>query len=165
MPDQRSNPDFPTSIGLLLLRVGACGFMVLHGWGKVQMLIDGRSAEFVDPIGLGATTGLALTAFAEFLCAMLVGAGFITRIAAIPPALSMAVSAFVSQADRPLTSGEAVRQLVNGVSTAETYSSKEPALLFLAAFLALFFTGPGRFSVDFALRVRRAEKALQDARS
>ena len=145
--DPRETP-VPTSIGLLILRLGAGGFMITHGWGKVQTVLEGTAekvAQFGDPMGLGLPpmVNLSLAALAEFFCAILVAVGFATRLAAIPPAITMAVAAFLVHAADPWTMGEG--------------PSKEPALLFLSAFLALFFTGPGQFSVDASLKRRRAK--------
>ena len=145
--DPRETP-VPTSIGLLILRLGAGGFMITHGWGKVQDVLHGSAekiAQFGDPVGLGLPpmVNLSLAALAEFFCAILVAVGFATRLAAIPPAITMAVAAFLVHAADPWTMGEG--------------ASKEPALLFLSAFLALFFTGPGQFSVDASLKRRRAK--------
>ena len=145
--DPRETP-VPTSIGLLLLRLGAGGFMITHGWGKVQMVLEGTAekiAQFGDPtrLGLPPMVNLSLAALAEFFCAILVAVGFATRLAAIPPAITMAVAAFLVHAADPWTMGEG--------------ASKEPALLFLSAFLALFFTGPGQFSIDASLKRRRAK--------
>jgi len=142
----------PTSIGLLLLRLGAGGFMITHGWGKVQTLLqvvkghyEGKEVPFPDPIGLGPAFSLALAALAEFFCALLVTVGFATRLASIPPAITMIVAALIVHGADPWTSGP------------DSPASKEPALLFLSAFLALFFTGPGQFSLDASLKRRRAK--------
>ena len=42
------------SIGLLILRIGIGGYLITHGWGKLQMLLAGGADKFGDPIGLGA---------------------------------------------------------------------------------------------------------------
>lgn len=147
--------DVPTSIGLFLLRLGAGGFMTGHGWEKVQMLLDGRAADFGDPLGLGPTTSLVLAAVAEFLCALLVTVGFATRLATIPTAIMMGVAAFVVYGSHPWTMSEGASKFLAGA--AQDWNSKEPALLFLAAFVALFFTGPGQISLDAHLRRRRAQ--------
>src|SRR5262245_40280989 len=115
------------SFGLLILRVGFGAFMASHGWGKLQMLLAGESENFADPIGVGKWLSLVLAVFAEFVCALLVVVGLGTRLAAIPPAITMAVAAFVVHANDPLTMGPG--------------PSKEPALLFLIPFATLFFTG------------------------
>ena len=57
---------------LLMLRVGVGAFMLTHGMGKFENLFSGEEIKFGDPIGLGTTTSLALTVFAEFFCAMAV---------------------------------------------------------------------------------------------
>lgn len=129
------------SIGLLILRLGVGGFMLTHGWGKLQMMLAGDFDQFGDPIGLGSGPSLVLVFFAEFVCALLVIIGLATRIAAVPIVFAMAVAAFVVHGSDPWTMGPG--------------ASKEPALLFLSAFLALFFTGAGRISVDALIWSRR----------
>jgi putative oxidoreductase len=122
------------SIGLLALRLGFGGYMMTHGWGKLQMVINGQFDQFGDPIGLGNTLSLILAMLAEFFCALLVAIGLGTRVAAVPVVMTMATAAFVVHGNDPWTmSGGA---------------SKEPALLFFTAFLTLVFTGAGRFSFD-----------------
>ena len=135
--------DLGASLGLLILRLGACGFLAAHGWGKVQMVLAGELDKFADPIGIGVGPSLVLAAGAEFVCSLLVMAGFATRLAALPPAFTMAVAAFVFHAADPWT--------MSGPGP-----SKEPALLFLTAFVALACLGPGEFSVDAILAKRRA---------
>jgi putative oxidoreductase len=147
--------DLANSLGLLALRAGAGGFMLTHGWGKVQMLLEG--AEFGDPIGLGSTASLVLVTTAEFVCSLLVVLGAATRLASIPPVIAMGVAAFKVHGADPWTMTEAGRLFMAGES--KSWASKEPALLFLTAFLALFFCGAGRFSVDGLWRARRAAGA------
>jgi len=64
---------------LLLLRLSGGGFMLSHGYGKFMNVLQGNF-EFGDPIGLGPAVSLILTAFAEFICAILVIVGFQGRI-------------------------------------------------------------------------------------
>ena len=153
--------DLLTSIGLLILRVGVAGYMVTHGWGKVQMLRAG--APFGDPIGLGPQTSLVLATFAEFVCALLVLFGLGTRLAAVPVAFTMAVAAFVAHGNDPWTAGEGYKLFAAGQTKMPL--SKEPALVFMVAFLALVFTGAGRFSLDGLLwpRLRRRKAASPEA--
>lgn len=124
------------SLGLLILRLGTGGLMVFgHGWGKLSNFSEG-AANFGDPIGLGPTVSFALVVFAEFFCGIALAFGLLTRLALVPLVVAMAVAAFVHHAQDPLfvaTSG---------------MPAKEFALLYLIPFLALFFTGPGRYSVD-----------------
>ena len=132
------------SVGLLILRLGVGGYLLTHGWGKLQMVIAG--AEFGDPLGLGSRLSLILVTGAEFGCALLVMAGFLTRLAAVPVVCAMAVAVSTAHATDPWTMGEAAKIFVAGES--QFPASKEPALLYLIPFLALVFTGAGRYSID-----------------
>jgi putative oxidoreductase len=145
--------DLANSIGLLVLRLGLGGYLVTHGWGKLQMLLAGNFAQFGDPIGLGATPSLVLVMFAEFVCALLVVIGLATRFAAVPVVIAMGVAAFVAHGSDPWTMEQGARLFMEG--KAQFWGSKQPALMFLFAFLALIFTGAGRLSVDGLLRSRQ----------
>jgi len=154
------NTDMMNSIGLLVLRLGIGGFMASHGWGKVEMVFNGQFEMMGDPIGLGPTLSLIAVAGAEFVCAVLVMIGLGTRFAAGPVVFAMAVAAFAIHGADPLTMGEGARLFFAG--EAKSWASKEPALLFLFAFLALIFTGAGKLSIDGliwpAWRKRRAKR-------
>jgi len=141
--EQRGHTLF-SSIGLLILRIGIGGFMMTHGWGKVQMWRAGEFEKFVDPLEVGLQNSLMLAAIAEFVCPILVILGLATRLAAIGPVVAMGVAAFMIHAADPWT--------MSGAG-----ASKEPALLFLTGFLTLFFTGAGRFSVDHMIVSRRRQ--------
>jgi len=114
-------------VGLLLLRIGASVTMMTHGYGKLQMLINGD--EFGDPLGLGATPSLFLATIGEFVCPILVIFGFKTRWAAIPTAATMAVAFFIVHASDP-------------------FQRKELPLLYLIIFVSIILLGPGKYSAD-----------------
>jgi len=138
--------DLTQSIGLLILRLGIGGYLLTHGWGKLQMLLAGDFAKFGDPIGLGSGLSLVLVTVAEFFCALAAIFGFATRLSAAVIVFSMSVAAFVAHGANPWTMEQGYRQFMTGAS--KTWASKEPALLYLIPFLALVFTGPGRISID-----------------
>jgi len=114
--------------GLLVLRVGISGLMLTHGIPKLMNLVQGNM-DFGDPIGLGSTLSLILTVIGEAICPLLIIIGYKTRFAAIPSIITMGVAAFVVHAADPI-------------------GTKEKALLFLIAFIAIALTGAGKFSVD-----------------
>ena len=152
----RPMSDAFTSIGLLILRLGMGGYMLTHGIGKLQMLLEGKFDQFSDPIGWGSTMSLIMIVVAEFGCAILVMVGFATRLAAVTLVIAMGVAAFKVHGGDPWTMGAAAKLFSAG--EAESWASKEPALLFLFPFLALVFTGAGKASVDALIgaRLRRA---------
>lgn len=144
--------DSAASAGLLILRLGVAGYMVTHGWAKVTMLMERQFEMFGDPIGIGPVASLVLVVIAEFLCAILVVAGLATRLAAIPIVITMAVAAFVAHGADPWTMTEAAMRYFSGAS--QSWASKQPALTFLFVFLAIVFTGAGRFSLDALIASR-----------
>jgi putative oxidoreductase len=133
----------PLAIALLLLRVGAGAMLFLsHGWPKVDSFAE-LSATFPDPLGIGSPLSLSLAVFAEVACALLVVLGVRTRLAALPPLVTMLVAAFVVHAGDP-------------------WEKKELALLYALPFLTLLFAGGGRYSLDTLLesRPRRTRVAV-----
>lgn len=145
-----------SSIGLLILRLGIGGYLLTHGWGKLQMMLAGDFAKFGDPIGLGSSLSLVLVTTAEFFCALAVVFGLGTRLAAAVIVFSMAVAAFVAHGADPWTMEQGYRLFMSGAS--KSWESKEPALLYLIPFLALVFTGAGRLSIDGWIRTRWRER-------
>lgn len=152
-PDRQS---VATSLGLLILRLGFGAYLMSHGWGKLESVLAGRFGDFGNPIGIGTAASLILTTFAEFFCALLVILGLGTRFVAIPVVITMGVAAFVAHGGDPWTMGEAASRFFSGAS--KSWASKEPALLFLIAYLALIFTGAGRFSLDHIIASRRGRR-------
>ena len=148
--------EMSASIGLLILRLGIGGYLITHGWGKLQMLLAGGAETFGDPIGLGSTLSLLLVTTSEFLCALLIVLGLATRLAAVPVVITMAVAAFVIHAGDPWTMEAAANAFFSGAS--KTWFSKEPALLYLIPFLSLVFTGGGKISLDGLIAVRRNQR-------
>lgn len=119
-------------LGLLILRLAAGSAMLTHGWPKLQKALAG-STEFADPIGVGPELTLYLAILAEVVCAILVIAGLATRLAVLPLLATMLTAFFV-------------------VHSADPFGAKEPAFIFIGIFACLFFTGPGRYSADHAIK-------------
>ena len=117
------------SIGLLLLRLGPCSFLIYgHGWGKLANY-TARSETFSDPLGVGSPMSLGLAVFAEVFCSIAVMLGLLTRLAAIPLIITMGVAGFIRHAPDP-------------------FAKKELALLYLIVFVTIALTGAGRYSLD-----------------
>ena len=113
--------------GLLLIRVGFSIGMMTHGYGKFLKVIQGNF-EFGDPIGIGPTFSLILAAIGEFIAPILIILGWKTRLATIFPTLTMLVAFAI-------------------VHDGDPFSRKEKAFVYLIAFLTLYFTGPGKYSL------------------
>lgn len=117
-----------SDFGLLILRVVSGATLLSHGYPKFQKVMAGN-LQFGDPLGLGQGTSLYLSAFAEFICAILIIFGLLTRLASIPLIINMAVACLI-------------------VHSADDFATKEMSLLYLGIFITIFFTGPGKYSID-----------------
>ena len=118
-------------VALLLLRVWyGLPLLIIHGWPKL-MTFSEKAGQFPDPLGVGPRNSLILALIGEVLCSALLVVGLFTRVAALGAAIAMGV-AFWGVHHLSLT-GEH-----NG----------ELAYVYLGVFLALFFAGAGRFSLD-----------------
>lgn len=116
------------NLGVLILRLTLGCLMLTHGYPKFEKLLSGDTS-FANPIFLGEATSLMLTVFAEFVCSLLLIFGFLTRPALVFLAVTMAVAVFIVHADDGMT-------------------KQELPFLYLAGYICLLFTGPGKFSVD-----------------
>lgn len=116
-------------LSLLILRIAGGALMLTHGIGKIAPLFGSDPIQFPDPIGLGATTSLALTVFAEVVCAALLILGLATRFAAIPLLITMLVAVFV-------------------VHIADPFANQELPLLYASIYLVILIAGAGKFSID-----------------
>jgi putative oxidoreductase len=135
-----SNGDTLTgSIGLLALRLGMAALLFgAHGLDKVTHLAA-RAKGFPDPLHLGSHASFGLVVSAEAVCTLFVALGLFTRAAVIPIIGFLGVAFFVQHAQDP-------------------FPQKELAMVYLVPFVALFFTGPGRFALDAWIGLRRKKE-------
>lgn len=114
--------------GMLVLRLGMGGLMMKHGYDKLVHFSQYKP-QFMNFLGLGQGTSLALVIFAEFFCALFILLGLFTRLATIPVIIVMCMALFKAHNSDFLGEGEM-------------------ATLFLCGYLTLLFVGPGKISVD-----------------
>lgn len=127
-------PDLPMAYSTMLLAVRIVfGTLFLsHGVAKWTAFNE-ATVNFPDPLGMGATLSFWLAIFAEVACSFAFVLGALFRLCLIPMIFTMCVALFVIHAGDPL-------------------AVKELALMYLTVFVLLFFSGPGRFSIDEILR-------------
>lgn len=114
--------------GLFVLRVAIGVFMLVHGIQKLMGFSE-MADKFPDPIGIGSQLSLVMAIGAEVGCSVLLILGLGTRLAVIPLAFTMIVALFV-------------------VHAADPWKVKELAAMYLAVYVVIFITGPGRCSLD-----------------
>ena len=120
-----------TSFGLLILRIGFGGLLMLHGYDKILHYAEMKT-KFFPFMGMSAPVALGMLIFAEFICSIFVVIGLFTRFACIPVIFAMSVALFKAHGGDVTGQGQA-------------------ATLFLLALLSLLFTGAGKYSLDAAL--------------
>jgi putative oxidoreductase len=132
-----SNNKFSkTGVALLIARFGIATLMLTHGIPKLIMLLSGAPVQFPAVMGMSAELSLGLAVFAEVLCSTLILAGFATRLATIPLIITMLVAVLF-------------------IHAADPFNIKESSLQYLLVYVVLFFTGSGKYSVDYILKRKR----------
>jgi putative oxidoreductase len=116
----------------------------MHGLDKMQNFSE-LSRTFPSVMGFGSYMTLMLAIFCEFACSLFLITGLITRIILIPMILSMAV-AFFDIHDAMMPQGEL-------------------SLIYLLVFLGLFFCGPGKYSIDYAIDMRLKKETEQKSKT
>ena len=115
---------------ILFMRLFFGVLFFVHGLDKL-VNFNLLSETYPSVFGFGSYMTLMVTIFCEFCCSMFLMAGCITRIVLLPMIVSMAV-AFFDVHDAMMPEGEL-------------------SLIYLIVFTALYFTGPGRYSVDYLI--------------
>jgi putative oxidoreductase len=119
------------NVSLLIMRIGIALLMFTHGIPKIAKLSE-DPVQFINLFGLGATFNLWLAIFGEVVCSLFVMFGLGTRLAVIPPAITMLVAVF-------------------HVHIADPFVKQEMGLHYLLTYAVLFIMGSGRYSLDHLL--------------
>lgn len=127
-----SSQPWSVDTGILIVRVAAAVLMLQYGWEKLSNY-TAWSKDFPDPLHVTHPVSLALVVFAEFFCSLFIGLGLLTRFALVPLIVNMIIIIVIVHAKDP-------------------FSVKEHAVSFLVSYLALLFTGPGKFSLDWLIK-------------
>ena len=105
----------------------------VHGLDKL-MNFSVLSETYPSFFGLGSYMTLMLAVFSEFCCSLFLIAGLLERIMVLPMIVAMGV-AFFDVHDAMMSEGEL-------------------SLIYLVMFIILFFTGPGRYSLDYLIDMK-----------
>ena len=126
--DSKTANDF----GLLIFRL-TFGLVLLYGHGaqKLGVIFSGQEIQFMDPIGIGATLSFYMAAFAEGICAILLILGLFSRFASLV-----------------LTVNFIVIFIFHAFIIKDGFEVLELRFLYLLPFIALTFTGAGKYALD-----------------
>jgi putative oxidoreductase len=129
------------SIGLLILRLGAGILMINHGYDKF-IKFDDMHPKFMTFMGLNTSISLGLVVFAELFCSILLILGLFTRLICIPLIILCIVIVFQA-------------------NNADFFGKAELGALYLSIYLAILFTGPGKFSIDDLMSKKTGGKRVR----
>ncbi len=116
---------------VLFLRVTISALMLSHGVPKLLSLLSGN-IRFASVFGLGEGLSLSLAVFAEVICSILILFGLGTRLAVMPLIITLLIAVF-------------------HIHAADPFSKQELGLLYLVGYVILFFTGSGKYSLDYLI--------------
>lgn len=120
------------SVILLAVRIVFGALFLSHGISK-WITFNEMTDNFPNPLNIGSTLSFWLAIFAEILCTIGFILGALFRLSLIPMIFTMCVALFIIHANDPLV-------------------IKELAMMYLTIFVLMFFSGPGKFSIDGILR-------------
>ncbi|PWT96315.1 MAG: DoxX family protein [Bacteroidetes bacterium] len=123
-----SYSEWSFNLALFVLRVGVGILLLMHGYNKIEHF-DTMKNTFLNFLGMGSTTSLILSIFAELFCSIFIILGLFTRLAAIPIIIDLTVALWK-------------------IHHFNFFGDGEKASLYLLAFIAILLVGPGKASVD-----------------
>ena len=121
---------------ILVARVSIAALMLSHGLPKLAVLLADGPVQFPGLFGMSSELSLTLTVFAEVVCSLFILIGFGTRLATIPLIITMLVAVLY-------------------VHGADPFAKQESGLQYLLAYVLLFVTGSGKYSVDYILQQKK----------
>lgn len=140
LPDSAGNRRFDISMLLSRLLFGL--LFMIHGLSKINDF--GQMAlTFPDPLGVGNEISLILAIFGEVFCSVLLILGLLTRLSLIPMIFTMCIAFFVIHAGDP-------------------FSARELSFIYLAAFMIIWVSGAGKYSLDFLIKVKLIKSLNQN---
>ena len=142
------------NLARLFMRLFA-GLLFLQ-FGIRQMVdYDYFVTVFPEIWGMSSATVLTLMIIVELVFPILIVFGFFTRLAAVPPMISMII------AETVLFQGEMSEMLCNDASQSVVFASMPLGyvpLMFMGLFFFIVLAGPGKVSVDYLLTLYIANK-------
>lgn len=138
-----------SNLGRLFIRLFV-GVMFLQ-FG-IRHLVDYRLLEedFPSVFGLSSPTCLIIMIIIELGCSLFIMTGFLTRLAVIPPILSMIAAEWYI-----------IHDLLPSSTALYGIDSIQPGylpIMFIGIFLFIIIAGPGKISVDYLITLFLVEK-------
>lgn len=140
-----------SNLSRLFLRLFA-GIMFMQFGIRQWTHFDSISTDMVGVLGMSGETTLILLIVIEIVCSALIMIGLFSRLAALPPLVTMIVAETV---------------VLSGVETGSAMllnSQPYVPILFIGIFVYMLLAGPGKVSLDYLISVKLLgwDKQAQD---
>ncbi|MBC7525345.1 MAG: DoxX family protein [Flavobacterium sp.] len=133
-------------LGLLILRLIIGILMACYGYEKFSHFSEMASSDFwsknISFLGMTGKVPLALTIFAELFCSILLIIGAFTRFALV---VLMFCTGYII----------VIVAQFNIISQGDNGHELNTAFVYFMIYLSLFFTGPGKYSLDYKKFTKR----------
>ncbi len=129
-----------SNLSRLFLRLFV-GIMFMQFGIRQLMNYENLTTHFPDALGIGNETTLIVMIAIEICCSVMIMFGFLTRLASIPPIISMIIAENVI-----------LTEIVHQVPY--TLASTQPGYLpvmFIGIFIFIILAGPGKISLDYLI--------------
>lgn len=130
--------DKATNAALLFLRCYVSFIMLTHAFAKVENF-DALLGSFSAPFGMSKMAALLLIITIELGGSIFLMVGFLSRLALLGLISGMTTAAFFTF--HPFAMAQS-----------------ELAMMYLGVYIALFLTGPGKYSVDYLIKKAACKK-------
>ncbi|BDD04955.1 DoxX family protein [Aureibacter tunicatorum] len=120
-------------IGLLILRIGISLMLIKISFGKLKNYSEWLT-KFPAPFNWNVKTSLNITLTIQIICSLLLILGLFTQLAAFALFAMMCI-------------------IVLEVHKGYSYEEHEFVLHYLLIYLAIFFTGAGKYSLDSYINI------------
>src|SRR5688572_7741804 len=125
--------------GIAMIRIILGVFMIYHGWEVFDPGKMNEYSKWLTDIKFPSPRLLAYLGKAiELISGILITVGLFTRLAIIPLAVTMAIICF-------------------GIGKGRIFMEDQHPFLFILLAFVFFFTGPGKWSLDYLLFERKSQ--------
>jgi putative oxidoreductase len=123
--------------GIAMIRIIVGVFMIYHGWEVLDASKMNEYSKWLTEIRFPSPRLMAyLGKSIELISGILITVGLFTRLAIVPLAITMAIICF-------------------GIGKGKIFMEDQHPFLFILLAFVFFFTGPGKWSLDYILFERR----------
>ncbi len=131
-----------SNLARLFLRLFV-GVMFMQFGIRHLMHCEQMSATFPGTLGMSQETSLIVMIVIELVCSLLIMVGFLTRLATLPPIVSMLIAEHYILADMQTISPHLIDSVQPGYLP----------IMFIGIYLFIILAGPGKISLDYFISV------------